>query len=286
MAESRENPEKIQAPTPASADALKGQIQRGEFGSAYEYCQKTNFSDAQYEDFSKNVDMAALPDQKAKKMPLNPAEFEEAEKNNLYKQVDEYGVEHNPTMRFVNRAEEAISESQELIDELLKLVQTAKEQAENSRESHRFGVTLFPFIGSIYGLIKSSRFKTNLKKIEKLAEKINNGELNLPPTLKADVISPALGQGKQAGGITASVVGGIFFGPLGAIPGALTAIYGKLQSFNSFEKTGKTYEDLEKLENQLIDMKNQGGQVLNDCSDSQAEYREVAVENLRSLSAA
>lgn len=286
MPENKENSEQFKSPVPASAEALREQIQRGEYGGAYEYCQKTNFSDKQYEEFSKNVDMAALPEQKTEKMPLSPAEFEAAEKENLYKQVDEFGVEHNPAMRFVNRSEETINESQKLIDELLTLIEKAKDQADDSRESHRFGVTAFPVLGSIYGLIKSKRFKSNLEKIEKLTAKINNGELNFPPSLKADSVSPALGQGKQLTGVTGALAGGIFLGPLGALPGAITALYGKFQSFNSFEKTGKTYEDLEKLENELIEMKNQGSQAINACDDAQSEYREGAIENLRGLRAA
>jgi hypothetical protein len=286
MAENRESPEQIQSPFPASAEVIREQIKRGEYGSAYEYSKKTDLSDKEWENLSKNIDTYALPENKAKKLPLNPKEFEDAQKENLYKQIDEYGVEHNPTMRFVNRTENAVSESQQIINELLELIQKAKDQAGNSRESHKWGVTVFPVIGSIYGLIKSKRFKTNLKKIENLYGKLNNGQLYLPPTLKADSVSPALGQGKQLTGITGSIAGGILLGPLGALPGAITALYGKFQSFNSFENTGKTYEDLERLENELIDLQNQTRNTENTCSDAHAEYCEGAAENLRNLSAA
>lgn len=286
MQENSENPELIQSPAPASADVVRDQVQRGEFTNAYQYCQKINLPETEWEDLSKNVDNAALPENNNPKQPLTPEEFEALEKEDLYKQIDEFGTEHNPEMRFVNRSEEAVSESQELIDELLELIQKAKNQIGDSRGAHQWSVTAFPVIGSIYGLIKSRRFKTNLQKIEKLHGLVNNGQLNLPPTLKADVISPAKGQGKQIGGTAAAIGGGLLLGPLGTLPGLITTLYGKFQSFESFEKSGKRYEDLVKLENELIDLKNQNSDAENICSEAQTEYREGAIENLKSLSAA
>ena len=277
--------EQIQAPTTASADIVNDKIKSGDYEGAKEYSQKVDFTDEKYEEFSKTLDQTTLPESESNKSPLTPEEYESVQKEKLYKQIDEYGVEHDPAMRFVERSNEAISENQQLIDELLKLIKKAKNQAKYSREAHRWGVNVVPVIGSVYGLIKSSRFKTNLKKIEKLYNQLNNDQIEIAPTLQADKISPSRGQGKQLVGIAGTVGGSVVLGPLGAIPGIITAIYGGFQSFKSFEETGQTSANLEKLETELTSLRTQDEQALGALDETQEGYREAAFENLQGLSA-
>lgn len=277
-----DNFEQFNAPVPATADLAKQQIINHEYNSAYEPLSKAEYADAQWNDLSKGVDNASLPENQ--KEPLSVAEYEKAQQEELNKNIDTFGTENNDAMKTAEDFVILRKEMNKLIEELLDAIAKARKQGEKLKKN-RSTVTLFPIIGSLFGVAKSRKLKKLLKEVEVKQEALSSKQVEIKQKIEIDGISPSFNH-------NAMIASGIFGtgsialdNPGIGVAGTIFDLIGTLRAFKSHEKLIRLDVKLEDFEKSLVKNLEQNTESIVRLETFRDQYREGAIENLKGLAA-
>lgn len=279
------------APVPATAELSRIRIKNQEFESSYEPLSKAEYADAQWNDLSKGIDNASLPEDPNRKTSLSPDEYEEAQYEYLNKEVDQYGQENSTEMEINNESIVLLEEVNRLIEELLAEIGKAREQMEKLK-GNRATQTLFPIIGAISGFFKGRKFKKMMAKVNEVQTKLQDKSEELKQRVEMDNISPDLSNKMMLASGVADV--GALFSAVGSLSNCalvfggasgLLDLYGTEKAFESHEQLIRADIKLEDVEKQLQGVQKTNLESIENLRSRRDYYREGAIENIKGLAA-
>lgn len=284
--------------------ASRGQVQevkklldQGNFKQAEALAREANLSPEDWANVSNEAD-GSIRNLSAEKLPEGPISPEKAQKvitGAEDQKILDYGQQNMPGMDDLRDLEGTVQESNQLLDELLELVHQAKSNTTKNMWAKPVGILAFPVIADIYALIKGNKLRKQLKKLEKLNQKLENPNF-LNSSLKADKISPNMGHKLNLAGIGTVATGvGITLAaanPIGAgigagmyIAGGVTALAGTIKQIIDFANMSGTSESLRDLENKLIIAREQNTNSSKQIRVFENVYVQGARENLQPMMA-
>lgn len=210
-------------------------------------------------------------------------------------EIFKYGKANMPGMEDIAELEKSVTESDQILDEILKLISEAKKNTTKNMWAKPVGIIALPIIADIYALIKGNKLRKQLKKLEELNEKLTNPKF-LNVGLKADKISPNMGHKLTLAGLGTAVAGGAVAvaasNPVGLgigvgmyVAGGVTALAGTIKQVIDFVNMGGTSQSLRDLENRLINVKEQNDSTRNQINTVKNWYIQGARKNLQPIMA-
>lgn len=279
-----DNLEDFKVPAPAMEDVAAKHIKNHEYDAAYENLSKAEFADAHWDRLNKGIDTASLPENRNEKEPLSPEEYEQAQQEELNKNVDAYGVEADKTMEVAEEYTVIRKDINKLIEELLDAIEKARKQTNKVKEN-RATTTIFPIIGSIFGIAKTRKLKKLLNEVKEKQEALKDREDELKQRIEIDGLSPALNHNAMiASGIFGTA--GILSGSLGmGIAGGVFDVIGTLRAFESHEQLIRLDIKLEDFEAGLKQALENNTESIVRLETYRGHYRDGVIENLQARAA-
>jgi hypothetical protein len=279
-----DNLEDFKTPAPAMEDLAKKQIQNHEYESAYGPLSKAEMADAQWNDLSKGIENASLPEDRDRKEPLSPEEYEQAQQEELNKNVDAYGVEADKTMEVAEDYTVIRKDINKLIEELLDAIEKARKQTDKVKKN-RATTTIFPVIGSIFGIAKTRKLKKLLNEVKEKQDALKDKEEELKTRIDIDGLSPAFNHDAMiASGIFGTA--GIVTGNIGmGLAGGVFDVIGTLRAFESHEQLIRLDIKLEDFEAGLKKALENNTESIIRLETYRGHYRDGVIENLQARAA-
>ncbi|MFC1599799.1 hypothetical protein ACFL3T_02105 [Patescibacteria group bacterium] len=286
-----DNLEQVQAPTPAMDNVAMQHIKNHEYESAYAPLSRAEYADTQWNNLSKGIDNASLPEDPNRKEPLSPEEYEAAQKEQIKEDADNFGAEASPEMEMNNESIVLIEEVNVLIEKLLEEVAAAREQIGKLKENAST-TTLFPIIGGISKIFKQRKYKKIMARVKEAQAKLQDKTGELQQRIEIDNLSPDLSnKSMTTSGIAdigelASAVGSLSNCAMifGGVSG-LFDIIGTDNAFKNHEKLIRTDVKLEDIEGQLQNAQVGNTESLAKLKVRRDYYRDGVIENAQRLAA-
>ncbi len=316
--ENRENGlEQIQKQVSSSqAEEVRQLLDQGKFTQAESLAKEANLSPEDWAQVGSEAD-SSIRDLSEEPLPEGPISAEQAQKAVTGAEdtkILQYGEENMPGMKEVSELEGAVTESDQIIDEILELISKAKNStAKNMWAKPVRLLTLpigaVPIIADVYALLKGNKLRKQLKKLEKLNKKLTNPNF-LNSDLKADKISPNMGHkltltgtGAVAAGAIALKASTVALGagaattfavtnPIGAgvgaglvLAGGVAALAGTIKQVIDFANMSGTSQSLKDLEKRLLETRDKNQSSRQQIYAVKDSYVQGARENLQPMMA-
>lgn len=284
-----DNLEQIQAPTPAMDDLAKKQIQNQEYESAYGTLSKAEMADAQWNDLSKGVDTASLPENANYKEALSPEEYEAAQREQIYADADNYGAEASDEMKINNEQIVLLEDVNGAIAELLKEIEAARKQMEKLK-GNQMDKANFPIWGAVAGIFHNRKFKKIMERMKAAQANLDDKSEVLKQRIETDNLSPDLSNKMIASAGLADT--GAIFASIGSLKNATAAfgfaseifeILGTSKAFNTHEKLIRADIKLEDAEKQLQNVQTTNQESIEKLRARREYYRDGVIENAQKL---
>jgi hypothetical protein len=277
-----ESAEQFNAPTPASADLVRQDLDKGNLTAAERaYLDNQGiYTDAELQEIDKSADNQ-LRENSPEDLPEGPLNEEQAE--SAMKAADDdaitkYGAENKPGMAEIMEGQEVLERNEQILKELEQLIAEASKEGTKGKVGKLATIPFSPLIGGVYAILKGRKMKKKLAELQGNIDKLQNvdsklKELASDKTLDPDKISPNGGHLTQIAGYSSAFVGGKILtaagvtakttlsgmaaaSPVGLgllVGGAAVGLAGFIKVIMSYKNITKSQESLDKFRDAVSD---------------------------------
>lgn len=259
-------------PANDNADGVNRDLENGHYISAESSFlnNQGGYTDAELEELNRSSEIQ-IRNNSPEILPegdLSENQTESAMKAAGDEEIVKFEKNYNPGIQEIDDGAAICAENEIILKELDEIITEASKEGTKGKVGKILAFP-FPAIGAIYSLLKGSKMKKKLKKLNRNFLKLKNIDERLKAigsetTLDPDKISPDKGHVENIAGSVVSTVGYGIAGssPIGiglVVGGTALGIYGLYKVIKSYQNVTATQESLEEFKRSIADARVENG---------------------------